>query len=107
MDKRTDKNINDFILAVANRTPNYVTAYLFGSYAKGTQTEDSDIDLALVIDKLHDDKRFDLQIQLMLLASEFDLRIEPHPISSEDFDSWSPFAAEIKKTGIEITLLKA
>jgi len=38
----------------------------------------------------------------MLLAAQVDSRIEPHPISHEDFDSENPFVAEIKKTGIEV-----
>ena len=33
-------------------------------------------------------------------TSDFDLRIEPHPISNKDYNS--PFVAEIIKTGIEI-----
>jgi predicted nucleotidyltransferase len=102
MDKRTDKSIRDFITLVANQNPNLITAYLFGSYAKGKQKADSDIDLALIIDHLNDSEKFDLQVQLMLQASEFDLRIEPHPLSSEDFYSNNPFVAEIRRTGIEI-----
>jgi len=102
MDKRIDKTINDFISVVAQKNPNLVTAYLFGSYAKETQNEDSDIDLALIIDHLRDDEKFDVQLQFMLLASQFDTRIEPHPISIEDFNSNNPFASEIKRTGIEI-----
>jgi predicted nucleotidyltransferase len=102
MDKRTDKSVKDFITSIASQNSNLVTAYLFGSYAKGKQKDDSDIDLALIIDHLNDDEKFDLQVQLMLQASEFDIRIEPHPLSSEDFYSNNPFAAEIKRTGIEI-----
>jgi hypothetical protein len=39
----------------------------------------------------------------MLLAAKIDSRIEPHPISREDFDSANPFVIEIKETGIEIS----
>lgn len=102
MDKKTDKSVKDFISTVAKQNPNLVTAYLFGSYAKGKQNDNSDIDLALIIDHLSDSEKFDLQIQLMLTASQFDIRIEPHPLSIEEFYSSSPFAAEIKRTGIEI-----
>ena len=102
MDKRTDKNIKDFVTSIANQNPDLVTAYLFGSFAKGKQKDDSDIDLALIIDHLSDNRKFDVQVQLMLEASKFDLRIEPHPLSSEDFHSNNPFTAEIKRTGIEI-----
>lgn len=70
MDQKTDKSIKDFISTVASQNPNLVTAYLFGSYAKGKQTDDSDIDLALIIDHLNDTEKFDVQVQLMLMASE-------------------------------------
>jgi hypothetical protein len=38
---------------------------------------------------------------LMRLRRNFDLRIEPHPITEEDFKSGNPFAEEIKK-GVKI-----
>jgi len=37
----------------------------------------------------------------MLLAAKIDSRIEPHPISHEDFNSGNPFVDEIKRTGIK------
>jgi uncharacterized protein len=58
----------------------------------------------LIIDDLDDLEKFDLQVQLMLLASDFDSRIEPHPISKLDFYADNPFVSEIKKNGIEIDL---
>lgn len=102
MDKKTDNIIRQYIATVANQTPGFVTAYLFGSFAKNNQKADSDIDIALIIDNLKDSDRFDIQVQLMLLASQFDSRIEPHPLSKQDLVSDNPFVHEIKKTGIEI-----
>jgi predicted nucleotidyltransferase len=102
MDKEIDCSIKQFISSVADVTPGFVKAYLFGSYAKNNQTPDSDIDIALVIENLNDVDKFDLQIQLMLLASKYDSRIEPHPFSSSDLISDNPFVYEIRKTGIEI-----
>ena len=102
MDKRTNKTISAYISSVAQNNSNLLKAYVFGSYAKKKNVPDSDIDVALIINNLDDNKRFDLQVQLMLLASEFDLRIEPHPISEKDFNYNNPFVAEILKTGIEI-----
>lgn len=104
MDKKTDKAIRQFILTVANQTQGFVTAYLFGSYARNNQRPESDIDIALIIDNLQDSDKFDIQVQLMLLASQFDSRIEPHPISSQELTSDNPFVAEIRKTGKEISV---
>lgn len=103
MDKKTDTVIRQFVSTVAIQTPGFVTAYLFGSFAKNKQKPDSDIDIALIIDNLKDSDKFDVQVQLMLLASKFDSRIEPHPISKQDLISENPFIHEIKKTGIEIS----
>jgi uncharacterized protein len=102
MDKKTDNIIRQYISTVANQTPGFVTAYLFGSFAKNNQRPESDIDIALIIDNLKDSDKFDIQVQLMLLASKFDSRIEPHPLSKQDLISDNPFVHEIKKTGIEI-----
>jgi uncharacterized protein len=46
------------ILGISNYK--IINAYLFGSYAKGTFTEDSDIDVALIFDKMED--RFDTRV---------------------------------------------
>lgn len=106
MDKKTDNTIRQFIQKVAIQFPGFVTAYLFGSYAKNIQRPDSDIDIALIIDKLNDTDKFDIQVQLMILASQYDSRIEPHPLSKQDLISNNPFVHEIKKTGIKISFKK-
>ena len=78
-------------------------AYLFGSYAKGNESEASDIDIAIVLGNMPD--FFDAQIQLMRLRRKVDLRIEPHPISENEFSATNPYALEIQKTGIVISLI--
>jgi len=102
MDKTINKAITDYIKLIQDKYNDLMAVYIFGSYAKGNTNQDSDIDLALVFKQLDDSKRFDVQVQLMLLASQIDTRIEPHPISQDDFYSGNPFAVEIKKTGFEI-----
>ncbi len=56
-----------------------------------TQIKIGDIDLALIFSDLDSSNRFDIQVQLMMLASQIDTRIEPHPISHDDFQSNNPF----------------
>ena len=79
---------------------NITDAYLFGSYAKGTNNANSDIDIAFIFKDLKDE--IDMQIQLMKLRRKFDLRIEPHPFAKKDLDDASPILQEILKTGISI-----
>lgn len=49
---------------------------------------------------------FSTQMQLMRIRRAIDLRIEPHPIGEADFTNMNPFAAEIQKSGIELTIDK-
>jgi predicted nucleotidyltransferase len=102
MDKKVDSTIAQYLELIKEQFTNLDSAYLFGSYAKGKSTDDSDIDVALIFTNLDDSKRFEIQVQLMLLAATIDSRIEPHPISHADFNSANPFVAEIKKTGIKL-----
>jgi predicted nucleotidyltransferase len=77
-------------------------SYLFGSYAKGEEREESDIDIAIVLENITD--FYTVQLLLMKLRRKLDLRIEPHPISASEFVYTNPFAYEIKNTGIEIAV---
>jgi predicted nucleotidyltransferase len=104
MDKSIDNTIKQYVSRVATQTPDFFKAYIFGSFAEGREGPDSDIDIAFVLNNMNDKDKFDLQVQLLLLASKFDTRIEPHPMSREDFMSNTPFVAEIRRSGIEIAL---
>ncbi len=73
---------------------------LFGSFAKGTNHADSDIDLAIIFKSIDD--VIDLQIELMKMRTDNDLLIEPHPFSVSDFNQSNPVVSEILKNGIEI-----
>jgi len=75
-------------------------AFIFGSYAKGTQREESDIDIAVVFG--HMDNFIEMQMELFRRRRKIDLRIEPHPFDVNDFSMNNPVAVEIMSTGIEI-----
>jgi predicted nucleotidyltransferase len=75
-------------------------AILFGSFAKGTQHVDSDIDLAIVFPKVDD--LFELQVELMQLRTNQELVIEPHPFALSDFDISDPVVNEILKNGVRL-----
>ena len=104
MDKNISRIVKTYIHTVLNHQPDLFSAYIFGSYARNNQRAESDIDIALVIDNLTDKDRFDTQVKLMLLASNIDNRIEPHPISKEELQSNNPFVLEILKTGIKLNI---
>lgn len=75
---------------------------LFGSYAKGTEREDSDIDIAIVIDEFKDNI-IDEEVELMKFRKGIDYRIEPHIIRIDDYKNISnPFVKEVIETGIKV-----
>ncbi len=77
------------------------TAILFGSYAKGTFTEWSDIDLALVSDRFEGARFWDKD-KIRRFKSLTDYRISPAPYRPEDFTQDNLFIREILETGVRI-----
>ncbi|RLD51202.1 MAG: hypothetical protein DRI94_06660 [Bacteroidetes bacterium] len=75
---------------------------LFGSYAKNTQHEFSDIDLALAADEFTGVGFIDIKLFVKILKNF--INIQPRTYSTEDFYTGDPFIEEIKKTGIEIEI---
>jgi len=72
---------------------------LFGSYAKGNAHEESDVDVAIVVQSLSGDF-FSTRPLLWKIRRQVDDRIEPVLIET-DYDD-SGFLAEIMKTGVVI-----
>ena len=73
---------------------------LYGSYAGGDQTEESDIDVALIIKDL-EGNYFDYVPKIWRLRREIDTKIEPI-VFKYGKDDPSGLYEEILKTGIEI-----
>jgi len=104
MDKR------EFIISKVKNYQDLVNTYfpikidqywLFGSHAKGTPREHSDIDVALIVDHLDDDYDFfETEPLLWKLTRQVDDRIEP-VLVARDTD-YTGFIDEIQRTGIEI-----
>ena len=109
MDRNNVKGINkeiadivDKYIAIVKENYDVVAIILFGSYAKGTENEDSDIDIAVVTDDIKTDK-FDEEVKLTLLRRKIDSRIEPHIIKVKDYENdETPFIVEVKNTGIKV-----
>lgn len=100
MDKREAQLIANKYLAIVSKKYPVKKAWLFGSYAKGNNHQDSDIDIAILLKNDYD--MIDLQIDLMKMRRLVDLRIEPHPFTEQYTGSSSLFINEIEKYGIEM-----
>jgi len=101
MDKKTAFSIvRNYIAYLRSNNIAIEKAYIFGSYASGNFSEDSDIDLALILKNLSNN--FIMQVELMKLGRRIDTRIEPHPFDESDFNTSNPFANEILSKGIQV-----
>lgn len=103
MDKKSALDlINIYINRLMSNNISINSAYLFGSYAKGINNENSDIDLALIIDDYFDD--FETQVKLMTLRKGEETIIEPHVFNKDDLNENNPFINEIINSGIRIDI---
>lgn len=100
MDKADAIKIAERYISLVGKKYKIENAILFGSFAKGTNHTDSDIDLAIVFKSIDD--VIDLQIDLLKMRTDDDLLIEPHPFRVIDFQISNPVVSEILKNGIEI-----
>jgi len=76
---------------------------LYGSYAKNTQHEWSDIDVAFVSDEFKNIGFEDVKLFVKQLVKYPTLCIQPRTYNTKDFTAdKDPFVEEILKTGIEI-----
>ena len=103
MDKRDDiiRKVGQFKqLVIDSKFPMQIeNVYLFGSYAKGTPREHSDIDVAFVV-KRFKGNFFKVIPPLWKLRRQIDLRIEPHVIARNT--DYAGMIDEIERTGILI-----
>ena len=78
--------------------------YLYGSYAKGTQRENSDVDLCFFSQAFESSRSLDILTELFYLKIKYDkdLLIEPNAFPTSELCSDNPFVKEIIRTGREI-----
>lgn len=95
------QKINEYIKVLEENHIRLWRLYLYGSYAKETYKEESDIDLAIFLEE-KDLDGFEEDAKLMKLRRKVDLRIEPHVFTRIDIEDANPFIEEIITTGERI-----
>ena len=88
-----------YVQVLRNHEVPFESAWLFGSHARNVFDEDSDIDIAVVMQDVVEGKFFK-ELELMRYRRQVDSRIEPHVLSAGELDT--PFASEIMRTGVKI-----
>jgi len=89
------EKLNEYVNLVREHFP-VQKVILFGSYAKGTAREYSDIDVAVIVDKIDD--ILESEYKLYELRRDIDEMIEPLIFEANSSDP-SGFLEEIQKTG--------
>ncbi len=97
------EKINRFSLLARKQYP-IEKILLFGSYAKGTNTADSDIDIAVVVNAKDHLKRVEITAKLIHCANQVDSIIEPKCIFGDEYKNYNKASilAEIINTSIEV-----
>jgi len=104
MDKNDALRISRaYLTRLKNSNIGFTDAYLFGSFARGHQHDNSDIDIAIVLND-NVNHTFDTDVQLMLNRRGEETIIEPHAFSKEEFDFNLPIVYQIIKYGIKIEI---
>lgn len=104
MDKNDALKISrGYLRRVQNSDLGFSEAWLFGSYAKGNQHDDSDIDIAIVL-KDNIGHTFDTEVKLMVIRKGEETLIEPHAFTKEEFDDNVPIVSQILKYGEKIEI---
>jgi len=78
--------------------------YLYGSYAKGTEGENSDIDICFFSQAFETWRTLDILTELFYLKIKYDkdVLIEPNAFPASELNNDNPFVKEILRTGREI-----
>ena len=99
MDETIIRNIK-LLANEARKFFDFEKVYVFGSYSKGNFREESDIDIAFIVNKISDN-HFQLSAKLYELVNKIDCRMEP-VILNKNNDK-SGFVKNIIENGIGIS----
>lgn len=100
MNKKIIDKLKKFNLLVQKTVSPKSKIILFGSYAKGKNKKWSDIDVAIIVPKVKD--RLKSEIDLRVKSLQIDERINPFIFSYDELKENSPLIWEIKKYGKKI-----
>jgi len=101
--KQKLKIVQDYVkrLSVENKLP-MSRVILFGSFAKGQQRKDSDIDICVISKKFQDGLKATQFLWKKRTMQEAMAGLEPVGFSQKDFAKGGSLVEEIQKTGIVI-----
>jgi predicted nucleotidyltransferase len=94
--------ISSYVADVKNAMP-IDRVFLFGSYAKGTETEHSDIDVCFFSHFFEDLPSIDIMAMLFRLTRKYrGIDIEPRGFPTSELENDNPFVKEVLRSGREL-----
>jgi predicted nucleotidyltransferase len=99
------KNLTTIVKAYADdvrQTMPIEKVLLYGSYAKGIASEDSDVDVCFFLNSFDGQDREDIIVKMFGLARKYNIFIEPIAFEVSDLYDDNLFVKEVLRTGIEI-----
>ena len=97
-----NKTISNYVTDVKNTLP-IDRVFLFGSYATGTATEQSDIDVCFFSHSFENLLPIDIMTKLFRLTRKYKgIDIEPYGFPTSELENDNPFVKEILRTGREM-----
>jgi len=93
-------------LSQASKRHSIRSAYLFGSYVRGTQKDYSDIDIAIVMPRISEPKRYyEESLDIFHEAQEYNSLLEVVCFREDEFEEGqTAIVNQIKKEGVKIEL---
>jgi predicted nucleotidyltransferase len=80
---------------------------LYGSYASGVATEQSDIDVCFFLNTFGGKRRVDILKDLLGMMRKYKkVHFEPTVFPTDEINNDNPFVKEILRTGIEVSLAR-
>lgn len=93
--------LNKYIEALNKNGIKIKSAFLFGSYVKGSYSDLSDIDVAIISDAFEGIRFYDRK-KIRKITLSISSNLEVIPFTPDDFSMENPLAKEIMDSGIQI-----
>ena len=99
--KAVIRDIQRYISELAKNGISVQRVMLFGSWAKGSAVEESDVDIALISNSFSGD-RFQDRRKIVPFRRKINNRLEPIPFNPQSFETGGALVDEILRYGEEI-----
>jgi len=103
LDKAADGIVLEYVNEVKKKYP-IKSAYLYGSHARGTAHETSDIDIAFIVEPMDEQIYYAIFGELINIAAMFESTIEPNLLIDDGEYCKYNFLAEVMETGQSIAV---